>query len=321
MDPNLSATTRLTVADRPTVGKALLRFEFSEPSAASSWPLGLPGLGGELARELWQTEGELAEGQSGAINWRRIGDLLAVRLVVDDPPDSDPEARVAEAYRQLIACIRELGFPHLIRAWNYMPAINRGEGDAERYRRFCTGRAQALDEMDVAASDLSACTAIGTDEPRLRIYLLSARSPALHIENPRQVSAYRYPRRYGPRSPSFARATAVRGAGDEVLLMISGTASVVGHETRHAGDVVAQAGEIVANIETLLDQSARETRRPGLRSLNRDSLVRVYVREPADWPRVEARFREAWPEARLAAFRGDVCRSDLLVEIEAVTTD
>jgi chorismate lyase/3-hydroxybenzoate synthase len=310
----------LTVASSATRGQALLRFEFAEPQAANSWPLGLPGLGGDLPRELWQTEGEVHEGQSGQVQWRRIGDLLALRLVVDDPPDTDPEARVAEAYRELIACVRSLGFPHMVRAWNYMPAINAGDGDRERYRRFCSGRAQALDELDVDASALSACTAIGTDEPRLRIYLLTARAPALHIENPRQVSAYRYPRRYGPRSPSFARATAMRGGDRDTVLMISGTASVVGHETRHVGDVVAQAGEIVANIATLLEHSAEQTGEPGLRTFNENSLVRVYVRDPADWPRVEARFREAWPTARLAAFRGDICRSDLLVEIEAVTS-
>lgn len=320
MNSKSSARTRLTVAEKPSTGQVLLRFEFSDPAAANSWPLGLPGLGGELAREIWQTEGESIDGQSGEIFWRQVGDLLAVRLVVDDAPDSDPEPVVAAAYRQLIACIRARGFPHLVRAWNYMPAINQGEGDGERYRRFCSGRAQALDEMNVDESALSACTAIGTDEPRLRIYLLTGRAPALHIENPRQVSAYRYPRRYGPRSPSFARATAVKGSGDETLLMISGTASVVGHETRHVGDVVAQSGEIVANIETLLDHSAEQTGRSGLRSFGRNSLVRVYLRDPSDWPPVEARFRAAWPEARLAAFRGDICRSDLLVEIEAVTS-
>jgi len=319
LNSKLEAAPRLLVADPPVDGEALLRFDFLDPAGAGAWPLGLEHLGGDLNGECWLARGEAIRGESGAIRWGRAGDLLATCLVIDDPPDSDPEARVAEAYRRLIAGIREQGCPHLIRAWNYMPAINRGEGDQERYRRFCSGRAQALEEMAVDEAGLSACTAIGTDEERLRIYLLSARSPALHIENPRQVSAYRYPRRYGPRSPSFARATALRGQGDEVVLSVSGTASVVGHETRHEGDVMAQADEIIANIDTLLDHSAAETGRSGLRSFNPHSLIRVYVRESTDWPRVEGHFRQAWPGARLAGFRGDICRSDLLVEIEAVT--
>jgi chorismate lyase/3-hydroxybenzoate synthase len=319
LNPTLRALPELAVADRPDGGEVVLRFEWSEAASPLAWPLGLDRLGGDLGGEFWCASGDVAEGQDGAIQWRRVGDLLASRLVMDDPPDSDPAARVAEAYRELIGFIRGQGCSHLLRAWNYMPAINDGEDDRERYRRFCSGRAQALEAMDVDESGLSACTAIGTDEACLRIYLLSAPGPALHIENPRQVSAYRYPRRYGPRSPSFARATAMRGEGDEVLLSISGTASVVGHETRHQGDVLAQADEIVANIESLLGHSAERTGRGGLRSFNAQSLVRVYVREAADWPRVEARFREAWPSVRLAAFRGDICRSDLLVEIEAVT--
>jgi len=37
--------------------------------------------------------------------------------------------------------------------------------------------------------------------------LAASRAEPTALENPRQTSAYRYPRRYGPRSPAFARAT------------------------------------------------------------------------------------------------------------------
>ena len=111
-----------------------------------------------------------------------------------------------------------LGQPHLIRAWNYLPAINDGSGDRERYRRFCLGRARALEAADVSGQSLCAGTAIGGEEPMLRIYGLFGTRPGVNIENPRQISAYRYPRCYGPRSPSFARATAVAANDGQVLL-------------------------------------------------------------------------------------------------------
>src|SRR5699024_7860842 len=126
-------------------------------------------------------------------------------------------------------------------------------------------------------------------------------------------------RRYGPRSPSFARATAVAAADESAWLMISGTASVVGHRTAHEDDVHAQLEEIIRNLESLMAESARRLGHSGLADFGENSLLRVYVRHAGDWPAVERRLRERWPLPRLAGLRGDVCRSDLLVEIEAVS--
>ena len=114
------------------------------------------------------------------------------------------------AYANLSVFVRTRGFPHLLRSWNYLDAITEGEGDAERYRRFCVGRAAGLGEVQIGT--LPAATAIGRcDGVRtLQVYWLAARRPGTPVENPRQVSAYRYPRQYGPQSPSFARAAPTR---------------------------------------------------------------------------------------------------------------
>ena len=32
----------------------------------------------------------------------------------------------------------------MLRLWNYLDAINLGDGDDERYRRFCDGRARGM---------------------------------------------------------------------------------------------------------------------------------------------------------------------------------
>lgn len=100
--------------------------------------------------------------------------------------------------------------------------------------------------------------------------------------------------------------------------MISGTASVVGHRSLHENDVDAQLDEIIRNLEALMAESARELDCPGLEEFNQHSLLRVYVRHADDWPAIERRLRKRWPDAPLAGLRGDVCRTDLLVEIEAV---
>ena len=62
---------------------------------------------------------------------------------------------------------------------------------------------------------------------------------AVPLENPRQTSAYEYATRYGPESPKFSRAIAL-SCGDYATIFISGTASITGSQTQHAGDIAAQ---------------------------------------------------------------------------------
>ena len=123
-----------------------------------------------------------------------------------------------------------------------------------------------------------------------------------NIETPRQVSAFRYPERYGARAPLFARATLACG-----MLFISGTASIVGHESRHAGDVAAQADEMLRNLEALLSQA----RRLGCALSPAELRAKLYLRHPRDGDVVRERLRAAGLAAPV------ICRPELDVEIEA----
>jgi chorismate lyase / 3-hydroxybenzoate synthase len=145
------------------------------------------------------------------------------------------------------------------------------------------------------------------------IYFLAARTPARPIENPRQVSAYEYPPIYGPRSPSFSRAS-IYAQGSMEALFISGTASIVGHETRHRGDLPSQISETTENLRALIGAAEQTASAP----LSGHWALKIYLQNPA--------YREAVNPAIDAMFgvdsqrlylRGDICRSDLLLEIEA----
>ena len=156
-------------------------------------------------------------------------------------------------------------------------------------------------------------------EPGLVIYFLAGKQPGLQVENPRQVSAFRYPRQYGPKSPSFARATLV-GAGAGARLLVSGTASVVGHESLHVGDPQRQLGETLVNVDTLLAAMRERHFAQVPNEAVRPESLKLYLRNPADLAALEpqlARLRGAAP-APLLRLQGDVCRDDLLLEIEAV---
>ena len=169
---------------------------------------------------------------------------------------------------------------------------------------------------------LPAATAIGTRSGPVQIYFLAGKTHGLHLENPRQVSAYKYPPLYGPRSPSFARAT-LYDAGHEQRLFIAGTSSIVGHASRHPGDPYRQSVETLRNIETVIAtaRSLRDgTGRPiGLTTQETQTLLKVYVRHPEDFPVVQTAFDEhlRFP-ARCLYLSGAICRANLLVEAEAV---
>jgi enamine deaminase RidA (YjgF/YER057c/UK114 family) len=110
----------------------------------------------------------------------------------------------------------------------------------------------------------------------LSIAFMAGKAPAVPLENPRQVSAYNYPADYGPRSPTFSRGALGYLPGQEILF-ISGTASIVGHQTVHPGDVAGQCRECIANIAAVLGEANRQ-RRSAPFAL--DELVyRVYVRD------------------------------------------
>lgn len=266
--------------------------------------------------EVWRTDARVSSGRDGAIAWASDGRLQFGVIEIDEQALEIEEAS-ALAYAQITAFVARSATPRLLRIWNYLDAITLGSGDRERYRQFCVGRARGLGDFD--ASQLPAATAVGRcDDARvIQIYWLAAAQAGTPLENPRQVSAYRYPRQYGPQSPSFARAM-LPPAGSDMPLLLSGTASVVGHASMHGGQLLAQLEETFANFDALL--AAARTHNPDLPAQFGDGTrLKVYVREAADLPLVadalDARFDNRVPRLLLHAV---ICRNELAVEIDGV---
>lgn len=273
-------------------------------------PFGTPVL------ECWHAGAPVTRGREGAVQWASDGAWLFGAIEVDEASVGGITAAARTAYDQLTRFVRARGFPHLIRIWNYLDAITHGEGDGERYREFCVGRAQGLGSFDVAA--LPAATAIGRrDGARvLQVYWLAAQVPGEPLENPRQVSAYRYPRQYGPQSPSFARAM-LPPTADRTPLLLSGTAAVVGHASQHAGSLAAQIDETMRNFDALLQAAC--ARQPALpTAFGPGTRLKVYVRDAADLPTVERALRERLVGVPFIVLHAAVCRSELALEIDGV---
>lgn len=297
---------------------------------------------GDACFDIWQCDAcDLASGRLGPVHYRfseSAGIVFGSVSLFEEAAGigrahgmTPLERATYVAYETIFRVLDALGIRHLLRIWNVVPAINADQFGSERYRQFNTGRQRAFMACGrpvagsvPAASALGAAVGIDGDTPPatpLAISFLATRSPSAAIENPRQVSAYRYPSEYGPSAPTFARAAAWRDAcrpADAATLFVSGTASIVGHETVHRGDAMAQLRETLANIDAVLAQAALGNH--GSPTLA-DLTYKVYLRNPHDTDMPAAiddvlRARCGFPP-RALYLHADICRADLLLEIEA----
>ena len=279
------------------------------------------GGGDDQVVEVWHGRSEAADGTVGTTRYRHNGEVLFATVsaaAADGGIDALGMATYA-AYRSLLEALHVAGYPHLLRVWNSIPGINVDDGGLERYRRFNLHRFKAYDEAKcpTEAGAPAAC-ALGSFGGPLVLYCLAAKTPPDPIENPRQTSAYRYPAQYGPRAPSFSRAALWRGDGEESdVLFVSGTASIVGHQTLHEGNVVAQAHETLTNLQSVVAAAvSRGARDVALLS---DLLLKAYVRHPEDQPLVRQVLAGHGLDADAVLYlHADICRANLLVEIEAI---
>ncbi|OIQ89879.1 putative aminoacrylate peracid reductase RutC [mine drainage metagenome] len=292
----------------------LLR-EHSVPAAlVRAAVVGADGTDGVVC-EVWSSEQAVRSGRTEQARWRATDSVMFVSVDVD--PRLPIEEAAESAYRALFDTVEAEGHPHLLRVWNHVADINGDADGLERYRRFNIGRQQAFVERrrQVVGSGVPAASAVGAraDAP-LVVFALAARQAPRGIENPRQISAYHYPAAYGPRAPTFSRANLF--GDDDPVLFVSGTASIVGHQTQHPGDVREQTRETLRNIAALVEVACSAH---GVKLELGDLQFKAYLRDAADRAVVHEELAQAVGSSPDVLFvQADICRRDLLVEIEAV---
>jgi chorismate lyase/3-hydroxybenzoate synthase len=322
MDYVASADLSRWLADSADSPLAIVSFgaPISSPVSCPTITLDLPQLDGRAQVEVWTSDRPVTVHRMNEFSAATSGETLAGTLQLEEEPGEGLQATTERAYRRLLQHIQELGYPHLWRVWNFFPDINDQERGLERYRQFCIGRHQALaGTLQGFPSALPAGTAVGTRSGPLQLYVLAGTHPAAHLGNPRQVHAYEYPEHYGPCSPSFARATLLQSSSDvHAQLFISGTASIVGHESLHPGLPESQTRETIDNLQALLDHADELAGIAGRHQPAR-GRYKVYVRRPDHLKTIrQALSIPLFASSQILYLQGDLCRKELLVEIEGV---
>jgi chorismate lyase/3-hydroxybenzoate synthase len=253
------------------------------------------------------------------VTYRRIGSTRIVEcshytVAIQDNHENSTdhlESLTARAYSEIIDAVQSTKHERIAKVWNYLGGINDGDGDLERYRRFSAGRATAFAEKNIPDSLAPSGTGIGTiQDLGLTIVAIASKHPLELAENPRQISAFTYPQQYGPSSPKFARIGYVTNE-KHTLCLVSGTAAIVGHESLHPNEVASQVDETLLNLAALSETGS---------VLDASSVSRVYLRNPGDVELVRQKLEGqlGLRADRTAFLHGNICRRELVIEIDGV---
>lgn len=296
--------------------QTLAVIEFTQRCQASarvgciSTGLNLLGESAGRLREVWQVDNhsQVRRGIDGPCHYSASDELMCAAVWIEPEHCQQIRAAAENAYLALLRCVRSSGYNTMLRFWNYLPKINQSSGGMEHYKQFCQGRLAAFDALGITAQEFPAASALGHHGKGAVIYALASKTAGVHFENPAQQSAYRYPLQYGPASPSFSRATQIN-TQNQALIFVSGTASIIGHQTIAPECLASQLETTRNNIDQLLAHISH--------SPTRIEALKVYLRRSEDYTQTRHFLDEVYPGVPCLYTEADVCRAELRVEIEA----
>lgn len=295
--------------------------------------------GAAIALEVWAIGGASVTVESkgpnctvisyDSLRWVHCGNI-----VVPDHPEG-VYAQTSMAIQRMQDALKgaNSGLEYAVRTWFYLGDITETELQTQRYMELNRARTDFYNPIQFHSNLLCpeiprgiypASTGIGMWDRSLAASCLTLQTERtdlrlIALENPQQTPAYAYHPRYSPQSPKFSRAMALV-AGKYITTWISGTASIVDSESKHPNDAARQTEQTIDNIEKLISAenfAFHGVRRAGA-GLQEVAKLRVYVKRLEDFSTIQqicsARFG-AVPTVYVLA---DVCRPELLVEIEGV---
>ncbi|MBR5593558.1 MAG: hypothetical protein IKW46_05730 [Bacteroidaceae bacterium] len=209
----------------------------------------------------------------------------------------------------------------IYRQWNYIPGITVLNDGSQNYQEFNDARS-IFYGSDIWTGGYPAATGIGTSAGGVVVEICAIKGELcanLPIDNPLQIAAHNYSQQVldgkvieqlsERTTPKFERA---RLLGNTVL--ISGTAAIKGECSNYSNDAVEQAAETMEIMDKLTSKENIPVENNG----SQYDLLRVYVKREQDIPAVKEYIQSHYPAAQKHYLVADVCRPELLIEIEGV---
>lgn len=259
------------------------------------------------------------QGMSYVVIENSCGRFLFAGGFQGDQLGRDIERQAAEAFVCLGAVLEKESFPihSIIRQWNYMERITDFDGGNQHYQLFNNARTEFYAQTEWPEG-YPAATGIGTDRGGILIdvdaaVLESGEAFVTPIDNKLQVMAHAYSgqvlKEAGQKktTPKFERAKSLT-CHDRRLVYISGTAAIRGEESL---DGVGLEGQLRITMENIGQLTGKA----------RPVMLRVYLKNKSDYEEAKVLLADYGLPVPVVYMRADVCREELLIEIEGVAVE
>ncbi|MCC8155203.1 MAG: endoribonuclease L-PSP [Tannerellaceae bacterium] len=234
----------------------------------------------------------------------------------DDIQNTSIATQSSEVFEMIDRLLKKEEFPinSIIRQWNYIEQITGFLGENQNYQSFNNARSNFYSKT-IWDNGYPAATGIGTDLGGVLIDLDAAlfTSPdayATKIDNKLQIAAHAYSENVliaahkTKTTPKFERAKSMT-FGDKRIVYVSGTAAIRGEESLKGVGLDKQLHITMENIAQLIDNA-------------KPVMLRVYLKYKDDYEEAELLMKSYYPDIPVSYMCADVCRDELLIEIEGI---
>lgn len=218
-----------------------------------------------------------------------------------------------------------MALSNIVRQWNYVPDILDirafDDKNLQHYQLLNDIREKYYSTTNFN-NGYPAATGIGTKNGNFDLDFFAIKNnPSLQLvglSNPKQQDAYTYdqalllgdaPLGQSKKTPMFERGKILK-TNEDSLIFISGTASIIGQDTIGIGDIKYQTETTINNMLELI---------PKMENLQTKQFtyIRAYIKEGHHFQTVRAICETHFPDVPILYLQADVCRDNLLVEMEA----
>lgn len=246
----------------------------------------------------------------------KCAELLTEAICFPMAGDTGEQSRKVFARINDILDTEGFGVSQIVRQWNYIESITAVNDGLQNYQLFNDARSRFYAGADWS-DGYPAATGIGCDAGGVMVSVYAVKGfdgVSRPIDNPLQIPAHRYSEKVlasGKESvrttPKFERG---RLLGD--VMFVSGTAAIRGENSDFSDDPEAQARGAIDVVESLVTPANIAS---GCEAFDFE-MIRVYVRQPKDLECVKAVFSEHFKAVPTHFLVADVCRPELLLELE-----
>ena len=253
-------------------------------------------------------------------------------LFVEGIPASDFSAKVSsqseEVFEKLDAILSTYDFEvsDIVRQWNYIGNIVSHKDGKQNYQEFNDARSRYYAKSEWH-NGYPAATGIGSTDGIIVggiAFKKSNGTGVYPIDNPLQVAAHIYSKSVLidndanaiKSTPKFERAKLIETEGG-AYCFVSGTAAIRGEESVDPSSARLQTIKTIENIEYLV--SKENLVRFGCKPHElKYAFLHIFIKHAEDYEAIRAVVEEAYPQVPAIYSVADVCRSELLVEIEGI---